>query len=41
MGDRMRDRVRELLAAHHVEPLDEGLSGELDRIVATAERELA
>lgn len=40
MADRMRDRVQELLAAQHVEPLEEGLSGELDRIVAAAAREL-
>ena len=40
MGDRARHRVREILAKHQVEPLDEALARELDRIVACAQREL-
>jgi trimethylamine--corrinoid protein Co-methyltransferase len=40
MGERARSRARELLARHQVEPLDEDLSRELDRIVACAQREL-
>jgi hypothetical protein len=40
MRERIQDRIRELLAAHHVEPLDEALSRELDRVVDAARREL-
>jgi trimethylamine--corrinoid protein Co-methyltransferase len=41
MRDRIQDRVRELLATHHAEPLDEAVSQDLDRIVNAARRELA
>ncbi len=40
MEDRLRARVKDLLAKHQVEPLDEGMARELDRIVAAANREL-
>jgi trimethylamine--corrinoid protein Co-methyltransferase len=40
LGDQARDRARELLAKHEVEPLDPALARELDRIVASAQREL-
>ncbi len=39
-GDRLKKRVGEILGSHQVEPLDEGLSRELDRIVACAAREI-
>lgn len=41
MGDRIRSRVRQLLAKHQPEPIDEALARELDRIVECARRELA
>jgi trimethylamine---corrinoid protein Co-methyltransferase len=40
MGDRIRARVREILAQHQVDPLDAALARELDRIAACARREL-
>ena len=40
MGERARERARQILASHQVEPLDESLSRELDRIAACAEHEL-
>ena len=40
-GDRARQRAREILAKHQVEPLEAALAGELDRIVACAQRELS
>jgi trimethylamine---corrinoid protein Co-methyltransferase len=40
-ADRLRGRVGDLLATHEVQPLDEALSREIDRIVASATRELA
>jgi len=40
MGERARARVKDILDKHEVEPLDEGLAGELDRIAAAAKREL-
>jgi len=41
LGDRARQRVRDILAKHQVPPLDDALSRELDRITACAERELS
>ncbi len=41
MGDRLRQRVRQLLESHRVEPLDPALERELDRIAACAQKELA
>ena len=38
--ERIGERVRELLTTHRVEPLEEGLDRELDRIVEAAKREL-
>jgi len=38
--DRARARAQELLRTHQPEPLDPGLSGELDRIIAAVEREV-
>jgi trimethylamine--corrinoid protein Co-methyltransferase len=40
MAERARQRVTEILARHEVEPLDEALARELDRIAACAQREL-
>ena len=40
-ADRLRSRVTDILASHEPQPLDESLSREIDRIVASAERELA
>jgi trimethylamine--corrinoid protein Co-methyltransferase len=37
---RLRTRVTDILAIHQPQPLDESLSREIDRIVASAEREL-
>jgi len=39
-ADRLRGRVREILTTHQPPPLDESLSQEIDRIVASAKREL-
>jgi trimethylamine--corrinoid protein Co-methyltransferase len=39
-ADRLRTRVTDILATHQPQPLDESLSREIDRIVASAEREL-
>ena len=39
-ADRLRGRVRDILASHRPPPLDEALSREIDRIVASAKREL-
>jgi trimethylamine--corrinoid protein Co-methyltransferase len=39
-ADRLRDRVTSILNAHQRHPLDESLSREIDRIVASAKREL-
>jgi len=39
-ADRLRGRVRDILASHPAQPLDEALSREIDRIVAAAKREL-
>jgi trimethylamine--corrinoid protein Co-methyltransferase len=41
MSDRAQDEVQRLLSAHEVEPVEEALSLEIDRIVASAQRELA
>ncbi len=40
MGERLRARVKDILAKHKVEPLDEALTRELDRIAEAAKREL-
>ena len=40
LGDRARQRAREILAQHQVPPLEPALAAELDRIVACAQREL-
>jgi len=40
-GDRLAAEVRQILKTHQVAPLDEGLSREIDRIVAAAQIELA
>jgi trimethylamine:corrinoid methyltransferase-like protein len=40
MAERARQRVTDILARHEVEPLDEALARELDRIAACAQREL-
>ena len=40
MEDRLRARVKDILAIHKVEPLDDALARELDRIAASAKREL-
>ncbi|MCJ7736159.1 MAG: trimethylamine methyltransferase family protein [Anaerolineae bacterium] len=40
MGDRARARVRNILATHEPEPIDETLAREIDRIVESARREL-
>jgi trimethylamine--corrinoid protein Co-methyltransferase len=39
-GERLRQHVAGTLAAHHPEPLDEALAGEIDRIVEHATQEL-
>ena len=39
-ADRLRTRVTDILATHQPQPLDESLSQEIDRIVASARREL-
>jgi trimethylamine--corrinoid protein Co-methyltransferase len=39
-ADRLRARVTDILATHQPQPLDEALSREIDRIVASAKREL-
>ncbi len=39
MAERVREQVQTLLATHEVEPLDEKLAGEIDRIVACARDE--
>ena len=39
-ADRLRTRVTDILATHQPQPLDESLSREIDRIVASAKREL-
>lgn len=39
-ADRLRTRVTDILASHEPQPLDEPLSQEIDRIVASAQREL-
>ena len=38
--DRLRERVKDVLTTHQPEPLEEGLAREVDRIVASAKREL-
>jgi trimethylamine--corrinoid protein Co-methyltransferase len=40
MSDRLRARVRQILAQHEAPPVEEALSRELDRIVACAQQEL-
>ena len=40
MGERVRARVKDILAKHQVEPIEEGMARELDRIVTAAKREL-
>jgi len=40
MGERVSDRVQEILAAHYVEPIEDALLREMDRIVQAAAREL-
>ena len=40
MGDRIRERVRQILDTHEPEPLEAGLAKEVDAIVKAAEREL-
>ena len=40
-ADRLRGRVTDILATHQPEPLDESLAREIDRIVASAKRELS
>ncbi len=40
-GDRLRERVQNILAAHQPAPLDAALVREIDRIVASAKREIA
>ena len=40
MGDRIRERVRQILDTHEPKPLEAGLAREVDAIVKTAEREL-
>ncbi len=39
-ADRLRARVSDILTTHQVQPLDEALARETDRIVASAKREL-
>ncbi len=39
-ADRLRGRVNAILATHQGQPLDEALSREIDRIIASAKREL-
>ncbi len=39
-ADRLRGRVSDILATHRPPPLDDALSREIDRIVASAKREL-
>ncbi len=41
MAGRVRLRVSEILSRHELEPLDEALTCELDRIVECARRELS
>jgi len=40
-ADRLRGRVTDILATHQPQPLDETLAREIDRIVASAKRELS
>jgi trimethylamine--corrinoid protein Co-methyltransferase len=40
-GDRLGERVQNILATHRPVPLDEALAREIDRIVASARREIA
>jgi trimethylamine--corrinoid protein Co-methyltransferase len=40
MADRLRNQVKEILSSHEPEPLDAGLTKEIDVIVKAAEREL-
>jgi trimethylamine--corrinoid protein Co-methyltransferase len=40
MADRIRNEVNRLLHTHKVEPIHEGLAGQIDRIVECAKREL-
>ena len=39
-SDRLRERVNRVLTSHRMEPLEEGLAREVDRIVAHAQRTL-
>ena len=39
-ADRLRERVNDILATHQPQPLEEALSQEIDRIVASAKREV-
>jgi len=41
MADRIQSEVNHILTTHQPEPIDEALAKELDRIVASAKRELA
>jgi trimethylamine--corrinoid protein Co-methyltransferase len=40
MADRLRNQVKEILSSHEPEPLETGLTKEIDAIVKAAEREL-
>ena len=40
MADRLRGQVKQVLGSYQPEPIDEGLSREIDRIVETARKEL-
>ena len=40
MGERVRARVKDILAKHKVEPMEEAMARELDRIAEAAKREL-
>jgi trimethylamine--corrinoid protein Co-methyltransferase len=40
MAERVREQVQAILVTHEVEPLDEKLAGEIDRIVRCAQQEL-
>jgi len=40
MGERLRARVKDILAKHKVDPLNDALTRELDRIAAAAKSEV-
>jgi len=40
MADRIREQVKQILSSHEPEPLEAGLTKEVDAIIKAAEREL-